>query len=46
MFTSEGTIGKFFPILEIVPLVDDGTCARECPPSVETIREVEIDGDF
>ena len=46
MFATDGNIGKFFSILEIVPLVDDGTCAMEFPPDVETIEEVEMDGEF
>ena len=46
IFIVDGTIGNFFPILETVPLVDDGTCVGKCPPDVETIREVEMDGDF
>ena len=45
-FTTGGPVGKFFPILEMVSPVGDGTWARECPPGVETIKGVEKDGGF
>ena len=37
-------IGKFCPILEMVPPVDDGTWVGGCPPGVETIGDVETNG--
>ena len=36
----------FFPVLETVPLVDKETWARRCPPVVEGIGELEINGIF
>ena len=38
MFAAGGTIGKFCPILETIPPIDDGTCARELP-RVYTLSE-------
>ena len=45
IFDAGGPIGKFFPMLEMGPLVDDRTCIGECPPIIETIGGVEIDGE-
>ena len=46
MFATGGTISKFFPILETIPPADDGTYDGECPLGVDTIGEVETDGEF
>ena len=45
-FILSGPVGKFFPMLEIVPPVGNRNCARDLPPSVETIGEFETDGEF
>ena len=46
MFITGGPIGKFFPILETGPLVDDVTYTGEFPPIIETIEGVETDGEY
>ena len=46
VFTAGGPIGRSFPILEMVPLVGRETCAGKFPSAIETIKEVETDGEF
>ena len=37
IFLTGGPIGKFCPMLEMGPLVDDLTCTGEFPPGTKTI---------
>ena len=46
VFTVGGFAGSFFPILEMIPLVGKTNWAMGFPPSVETARGVETDGEF
>ena len=46
VFIADGFTGRFFPILEMVPLVGKTTWAGVFPRGVETIRGVESDGEL